>query len=224
MAELSHPSSVGGLLLAGCPSAISGFVVPVIVDSVDGQVARPRAHVGVEDSEVQPPITDLDAAPAVVRVVFVMGVLAASAHRRPDVVLSRPRHAVRREARCAPLGHVAAAASGSPRSHVGLPGYNLLAAVASKPPEQPSTCAPLLPQRDEAPIPLPGQVDSSAPQGARRARLSLQTAATPDLAAHHAFLRSHKSRSALAGKSPLRRAAYRLNGGQAPEYGTGKYG
>lgn len=224
MAGLSHPSGIGGLLFAGCPSAVVGLVVPVIVDPVDGQVARPRTHVGIEGSEVHPPVTDLDAAPAVVRVVLVRGVLTASAHRRPDVVLSRPRHAVRCEARRAPVGHVAAAAGRGPRSHVGLPGNNLLATVASEPPEQPSTCAPLLLQRDEASIPLPRQVDSPAPHGPRGARLSLQAAATPDLPAHHAFLRSHKSGSALAGKSPIRRAAHRFNGGQATEYGTWKNG
>ncbi len=79
-------ATVGGLLGWSGPSAITGLVMPVVVDSIERLALRPLSHVGVEVREVQPPITHLDSPR---RVSFVPGgaTLAASVeHRVPSGV------------------------------------------------------------------------------------------------------------------------------------------
>lgn len=74
---------VSPLFLAGGPSAIAGFVVPVHVDSLDGCSFGTIPHVGDEVLELLPPFADGDSAPTVVLAGLVC---APPSHCLPDVV------------------------------------------------------------------------------------------------------------------------------------------
>ena len=85
------------VLLDACsPSAIARLVVPIVVDSIDGEPSGLFAHVGEKVFERIPPaVTDLDPAPAVVLPAFSLVVSTPGDHVTPDVVGRRPGIAVR---------------------------------------------------------------------------------------------------------------------------------
>jgi hypothetical protein len=60
-------AAVSDLFFRRGPADIAGFVVPVVVDAVDGLSGRALAHVLQESFEAQPTFTNGDAAPAVTR-------------------------------------------------------------------------------------------------------------------------------------------------------------
>lgn len=76
------------LLFRGCsPSAIAGFVVPVIVDAVKGSSARPISHVLAKRGEVLSPLrAHLDATAAVVGVFPILRILAAINCSAPSLI------------------------------------------------------------------------------------------------------------------------------------------
>lgn len=74
------------VLLASCgPSAVSGRVITVVVDAVDGVRLRwLSAHIGQEVLEgMQPAFANPNPAPAVVRKAKAFRVIAAGFHRKP---------------------------------------------------------------------------------------------------------------------------------------------
>lgn len=78
------------LLQPSRPAAIAGFVVPVIVDAIERQAGGPWPHVRKEGVErVQPTLTHLDPAPAVVAIVHEGRLRAPRNHRTPRIVLGR---------------------------------------------------------------------------------------------------------------------------------------
>ena len=71
------------LFLTRGPSAVAGFIVPVIVYPVDGLAFRPFAHVGEKVYEGLPTLADRD---SLAPVVFVIQVVATSKHAHPGVI------------------------------------------------------------------------------------------------------------------------------------------
>jgi len=78
--------SIVGLLTRRSPSAVSGFVIAIVVGiAIDGMTLRPRTHVGKERSERIPPtFTHPDPASAVAVVTFNTRVIATTLHREPN--------------------------------------------------------------------------------------------------------------------------------------------
>lgn len=82
-------------LLDGClPSAVSWFVIPVVVDASNGCSGRSVAHVGKEVLKARPAFTDFDSSSAVMFKAFCGRVLASSPHSLPACVLWTLRHPV----------------------------------------------------------------------------------------------------------------------------------
>ena len=77
---------VVALLQASSPTAIARFVIPVIVDSLDGATIRSLAHVTEEAKEAQPFITNGNPTTAPVFVVRQFGISASLHHTRPRIV------------------------------------------------------------------------------------------------------------------------------------------
>ena len=79
------------LLFGGRPAAVAGFVVPVVVDAVDGVAGGwPLAHVCEEVGEVEPAATDRDSASAVAWKGDRIGVRTPRFHSCPNAVLGTP--------------------------------------------------------------------------------------------------------------------------------------
>jgi len=78
------------------PSAIARLVVAVVVDAVNfGVRERTLPHIGQELSKrIMPCIANVDAAPSIVLVVFVVLFAAPRPHEAPYAILRRPGHAV----------------------------------------------------------------------------------------------------------------------------------
>lgn len=80
MAAVSDLPAVGG------PPAVAGFVIPIVVDAVDGHAVRLFPHVGQEVFKPAPTITDGDSTPPVIREILVLRAQATSAHPVPNAV------------------------------------------------------------------------------------------------------------------------------------------
>lgn len=91
------------------PAAIPGLVVPVMIDAIESQSQRPRAHVGEEVFELLPALAYLDAAPAVVLPGPHIWIGAAPLHGCPDAVLRSFRRRMLGGLRFRELAPVAAA-------------------------------------------------------------------------------------------------------------------
>lgn len=76
------------------PCAVSRTVRPIVVDAIEAGTGRTFAHVGVKVGELQPPLADGDASPAVVGVGLVVRVTAPVQHPKPSYELASPGHAV----------------------------------------------------------------------------------------------------------------------------------
>jgi hypothetical protein len=74
------------LFFSSSPAAIVGFVIPIVVDTIDGQVWRTLSHVSEEVIEDQPAVTDDDAATSIVAVFFAFWIKAPLLDVRPNVV------------------------------------------------------------------------------------------------------------------------------------------
>src|SRR3990172_5007551 len=77
-------SGVSGLGFSGCPVAVSGRVMPVVVTSLDGCSWWRLSHVGEEVLEGLPALADDDAASAVFSPVLVLAAPATVEHSLPD--------------------------------------------------------------------------------------------------------------------------------------------
>lgn len=83
-AENTGRSPIIGLLLWSRPTAVTGFVVAVVVDAIKRMLRRrSKTHVGEEVLELQPPLSDLNAATAVAMVGLARYVSASLKHLRP---------------------------------------------------------------------------------------------------------------------------------------------
>lgn len=83
------PPVVSRLLLRRGPNAIARFVIAVVVLALDGHSERCLAHVGEEVLKVQPAVTNLDAASAVLMKTGAVLVVASGLHRSPDAMRAR---------------------------------------------------------------------------------------------------------------------------------------
>lgn len=82
-------SSISSLLCSGSPTAITGIIVPVVVDSVDGgRYRRAWTHIGEEVLERVPARTDRDSASAIDRIFGVSGIMAPVSYPHPSYVLN----------------------------------------------------------------------------------------------------------------------------------------
>jgi hypothetical protein len=68
------------------PPTVTGLVVAVVVDAIDGAAVGSLAHVGEEVGEGVPALADGDPSSAVVGPVLASGVVAALEHGLPDSV------------------------------------------------------------------------------------------------------------------------------------------
>ena len=82
-------TAVGNLLFLGCPTAVSGFVVPVVIDAVKRQAGRGFAHICEEVFEDQPTFADGDAAASPIFKAMMSGIEASLFHRSPAAVNAR---------------------------------------------------------------------------------------------------------------------------------------
>ena len=81
------PSPVPGLFVAIYPTAILGRVKTIGIDAVERMARRFRPQVSVETFErCEPAIANANAAPAIVRVIINLLVVAALLHRHPGSV------------------------------------------------------------------------------------------------------------------------------------------
>jgi hypothetical protein len=86
------------LLRYGRPSAILREITKVIIDAIDGRTVRRVAHVGVKIFEIEPALTNGDAAAAVPGIAAVLRVKAARFHAVPGGPYAAARQAVHRGA------------------------------------------------------------------------------------------------------------------------------
>lgn len=78
------------LFLVGRPSAVSVFIVAVVVGvTINGEPRRTSPHIGQKISELSPSVADGDAAPAVIKVGVVVRVATSVYHAKPRIVCSR---------------------------------------------------------------------------------------------------------------------------------------
>lgn len=89
--ELPGLAGMQPLLLIRCPFTVGFFIVPVVVNSVDGCFRKRLCpHIFQEVHErVSPPLADNNASPTVAVIVLGIWVVAASFHRAPRYVLRR---------------------------------------------------------------------------------------------------------------------------------------
>lgn len=72
------------------PSAVRGLVIPVVVDAVQCQPFWPTAHVSEKMlKRIAPPIANSNSSSAIVAIVLVCAVVAASIHGSPSDVFGR---------------------------------------------------------------------------------------------------------------------------------------
>lgn len=81
--KLTRTTAISGLFLGCRPSAIGGFVRPVVVTAIKSLAIGPFAHVGKEVGEVVPPFAHGDTATTVILPTAALGVAATSEHRGP---------------------------------------------------------------------------------------------------------------------------------------------
>lgn len=89
-------STIVALLNSGCPTNISGFVMSIVVNSIN-TVSRRRARTDICKKCLKrssPFVADLDSATAVSSIRFVSLVVAPCYNSRPSPVLGRSEHAV----------------------------------------------------------------------------------------------------------------------------------
>lgn len=79
-------TAIIGLLFSRCPSAISRFVVAVVVDAVDCESSRFRTHIREEVFKLLPPFANCYSTPAVILEALAFGIATAVKHRTPRVV------------------------------------------------------------------------------------------------------------------------------------------
>ena len=77
---------VSGLLFLGSPSAVSGFIIPIVVNSIQSHSARTLPHIGEEVCEVCPSIANRYAPTTIPVVRNVVFVPAPHPHRRPALI------------------------------------------------------------------------------------------------------------------------------------------
>lgn len=87
-ADISRLPGIVCLLSSGSPSHVSGLVIPVIIDAVDGELwMRPSAHVRNEIIEAVPPaITNPDPTASVIVIVQGCGSITAIFHGLPNLI------------------------------------------------------------------------------------------------------------------------------------------
>lgn len=79
--------SVKSLFFFGSPSHISGFIIPVIVDSIKGAVRRPWPHIRVKGLKAFKPLAaNLNSPTAIIEPRITIGVCATSLHILPNLV------------------------------------------------------------------------------------------------------------------------------------------
>jgi hypothetical protein len=85
-------SAAVGLFLRRSPFAVSGFIVPIIVNAVNGMLSRwPSSHISQKILKALLPLgANSDPAPAVPVIALVLRVTAAIIHRNPSAVLGSP--------------------------------------------------------------------------------------------------------------------------------------
>lgn len=77
-------SFVSLLLTKCCPTAILGFVISIIINSVDRMLRRGTlAHVGKEIGEFSPPFANFDSSATIVFIRFLRGKITSTQHRIP---------------------------------------------------------------------------------------------------------------------------------------------
>ena len=74
---LSRRSLVISLLFQCSPATVFGFVVAVVVDTIESETGRSFAHVGKEILKRKPAFTDSDSAAAVVGITALLAIAAS---------------------------------------------------------------------------------------------------------------------------------------------------
>jgi hypothetical protein len=86
MALAAVGASIEHLLLPSRPTAVARFVIAFVVDPIQREAVRTRAHVGEKVLEAMPPAAHGDPAPAVSRPVGARWVRAPAQHALPGVI------------------------------------------------------------------------------------------------------------------------------------------
>ena len=94
MRQVAAITAVLHLLLMCSPSAVAGFVVPVVVDAVQLEFGRGFAHIGQEVLEATPAFTDANASPPVASIGRVGFIQTSSTHRCPYLISRSLRHSM----------------------------------------------------------------------------------------------------------------------------------
>lgn len=131
-------SGVSGLLRAGCPSAIRGFVIPVNINSVKASAFGARSHVGKEiRKRANPAVADNYASATVITKALRVWIEAAFAHHRVRAIFrtfSATVLQITPASFCCSLAMKATARNGVPiRKMTGLNAFFISAIAAAKP-------------------------------------------------------------------------------------------
>lgn len=130
-------STVADLGVARRPSAVSGFIISVIVDAVESETRRAFSHVGKECIEAIPLWAECDAATSVVLPLGGLGVGASGFHRFPGAPCSGASFPMRSAASSVEFCGIASARDYFPLPRryrdVTFSGIKFDAAIAAKP-------------------------------------------------------------------------------------------
>lgn len=133
MTRRTPRATIGGLFLAGGPTAIVRLIISVIVFAVDSFAARWWSHVGKKVFKtVSPAFANLNAARAVVGKTCVLWILATIYHHRPHAINPCPRHAMFFAARAGKFAVKATARLGVAVGNVTHARAEPLTAIANK--------------------------------------------------------------------------------------------
>lgn len=89
-------TTIPRLLFRTCPSAIAGFVVAIILDSIQICVLGPRTHIRQKCFEGAPPVTNCNSPASVVAIPVVSGIQASLSHVEPGIPFPGATFAVSR--------------------------------------------------------------------------------------------------------------------------------
>lgn len=175
-------ASVSSLLKPSGPTAVSRFVIHVVLDPIERHAVRRITHIGVEICEALPPLAHLDPAPAISREISAIRLLASAQHEPPNHVCAGSGAPV---LELVPLGNTA--------TRDGLASHEAIAADDLRH----TTIAPAMPERLTAfdaikrnhfdpPEPLPGSIfqflhDGYSNQLASRWGFTASRAWSPDI-------------------------------------------
>lgn len=132
---------VGCLFRRGCPAAVAGGVIPIVVYSVEGMRIRGTSpHVGIEILKIPPPVANGDTPTSVVFEVGLLWVVAPPPHVRPGNPFGRTTQPMCNRSNLAYFYKEAATGPRMASGQLGVPDQHFAPTFAAAIPEQRLVC------------------------------------------------------------------------------------